>query len=264
MELGEKIRLARLEAGLSQRQLCGDVITRNMLSLIEHGAARPSMETLKYLSQRLGKSVSFFLEENAVLSPNQQVMEQARRQFDLGDYEDAARSLEGYRGPDPVYDRERGLLEGLVNLALAEQAIGEQRFPYALELLARVGEETAYCREALQRRRLLLLGRIPGQRVSHLLPSLDEELCLRAEEALAAGDLQRAEHLLESVQDRTGEGWNLLRGKILMEQKAFREAASCLHRAENSHWEAIPLLERCCRELGDFKQAYEYACKQKK
>ena len=34
MELGEKLLQARQEAGLSQRQLCGDVITRNMLSLI--------------------------------------------------------------------------------------------------------------------------------------------------------------------------------------------------------------------------------------
>ena len=43
MELGEKLRLTRLEAGLSQRALCGDEITRNMLSRIENGAARPSM-----------------------------------------------------------------------------------------------------------------------------------------------------------------------------------------------------------------------------
>ena len=53
MELGEKLRLARLEAGLSQRQLCGDRISRNMLSLIEHGSARPSMDTLRFLAQRL-------------------------------------------------------------------------------------------------------------------------------------------------------------------------------------------------------------------
>ena len=35
MTLGEKIRQARLEAGLSQRQLCGGEVTRNMLSQIE-------------------------------------------------------------------------------------------------------------------------------------------------------------------------------------------------------------------------------------
>ena len=32
MSLGEKLRQARMESGLSQRQLCGDEITRNMLS----------------------------------------------------------------------------------------------------------------------------------------------------------------------------------------------------------------------------------------
>ena len=66
MELGEKLRQARMEAGLSQRQLCGGEITRNMLSLIENGSARPSMDTLKYLSHRLGKPVSFFLDDATV------------------------------------------------------------------------------------------------------------------------------------------------------------------------------------------------------
>ena len=39
MDLGQKLRQARKDAGLSQRQLCGDVITRNMLSQIESGKA---------------------------------------------------------------------------------------------------------------------------------------------------------------------------------------------------------------------------------
>ena len=34
MELGEKLLRARQEAGLSQRQLCGEEIPRNMLSQI--------------------------------------------------------------------------------------------------------------------------------------------------------------------------------------------------------------------------------------
>lgn len=65
MELGQKIRQARLEAGLSQRQLCGEEITRNMLSLIEHGSAQPSMKTLAYLARKLGKPMGYFLEEDA-------------------------------------------------------------------------------------------------------------------------------------------------------------------------------------------------------
>ena len=84
MELGEKLRQARLEAGLSQRQLCGEEITRNMLSQIEHGTARPSMKTLQYLAARLGKTVGYFLEEETVVSANQGLLLTARGQYDTG------------------------------------------------------------------------------------------------------------------------------------------------------------------------------------
>lgn len=264
MELGEKLRQARLEAGLSQRQLCGDVITRNMLSLIEHGTARPSMETLKLLAARLGKPVSFFLEENALTSPNLTVMEMARRLFDGGNFDAAAQVMEEYRAPDPVFDREKQLLQTMVLLHLAEQAMGERRYPYALELLNKAETDNGYCAEALKRRRLLLQGKLPGQRVADKLPSLDEELLLRAEEAHASGDRDRAAALLEAAEDHRAPRWNLLRGRLYLEEKHFREAARYLHLAEGKYLrETAPLLEQCYRELEDYRRAYEYACRQK-
>lgn len=262
MELGEKLRQARLEAGLSQRQLCGDEITRNMLSLIEHGSARPSVDTLRYLASRLGKSVSFFLEEDAVSSPNQRLMESARRLYDAAEYGEAALVLEGWQPEDPIYDREAGLLRKLTLLALAEQAIGENREPYALELLEKAKPDPVYCAKELERRRLLLLGRIRGNRVSEDLPGLDEELLLRAGEALADGNGSRAERLLEAAEDRDSERWNFLRGEAYLAVKAYREAARCFHRAEKEYpRETAPYLEHCYRELEDYKRAYEYACK---
>ena len=132
MELGEKLRLARLEAGLSQRALCGDEVTRNMLSRIENGAARPSMKTLGCLAARLGKPVSYFLEEDTVCSPNQEIMTAVRQLFDGKDYAGAMRALAQYRAPDEIYDRERQLLEILVRLHLAEEAIGDGREPSPL------------------------------------------------------------------------------------------------------------------------------------
>lgn len=63
MTMGEKIRQARQEARLSQRQLCQGIVTRNMLSQIENGSANPSLPTLQALAQRLGRSVQYFLEE---------------------------------------------------------------------------------------------------------------------------------------------------------------------------------------------------------
>ena len=252
-----------MEAGLSQRQLCGDVITRNMLSLVEHGSARPSMDTLKLLAARLGKPVSWFLEEETVTSPNQTVMESVRQLYDAGAYSEAVQAMESYRKEDPVFDREAELLRVLLYLHLAERAVGEERFPYALELLNRADADTAYCREELHRRRLLLLGKIPGQRVSERLPSLDEELLLRAEEALDAGLGERAAHLLEAAEDQTGSRWNWIRGRVHMARKEYKAAAACLHRAESAYpKETAPLLEYCYRELEDYKRAYEYAVKQ--
>lgn len=264
MELGEKLRTARLEAGLSQRQLCGDIITRNMLSLIEHGSAKPSMDTLKLLAARLEKPVSFFLEEDTLVSLNQQVMTQARACHDIGDWAGALEALEAYREGDEVYDREMALLRKRTYLELAEEAIREKRRPYAMELLEKAKADVPYCGEALERKRLMLWGQVSGEGVCHRLPSLDEELLLRSGEALRKGDTDRAGRLLEAAEDRQDSQWNFLRGLVWLEAKDYREAVACFHRAEkNSPRETAPLLEECYRELGDYRKAYEYAVRQK-
>ncbi len=264
MELGEKLRQARLEAGLSQRQLCGEEITRNMLSLIEHGTAKPSMKTLQYLASRLGKSVSYFLEETAILSPNQAVMAEARQLYDAGQFAEADHALEAYRHPDEVYDREKEILWVLIRLQLAEEAIRQGRQLYALELLKQTPVDTAYLQEALMRKKLLLLGQLPGQRVSQQLPSMDEELLLRAEEALAEGQLLQSCRLLEAMEDTDSPRWHLYRGQIHLQQKQWTEAAFHLQKAEVEFpREVCPQLEECYRELGNFRKAYEYACRQR-
>lgn len=53
IELGKRIKEARLFRKMTQSELAGDVITRNMLSLIESGSASPSVKTLQYLAERL-------------------------------------------------------------------------------------------------------------------------------------------------------------------------------------------------------------------
>ena len=160
MELGEKIRKARLEAGLTQRQLCGGEITRNMLSLIENGSAKPSMKTLQYLAAKLEKSVSYFLEDDVCITPNQRVMETIRRLYDVGEYREAALALEAYEAPDEAFDREWNLLYVLVHLELAQWAVDQKRTLYARELLQKADRPVPYCQEALNRRRLLLTGRL--------------------------------------------------------------------------------------------------------
>lgn len=262
MELGEKLRRARLEAGLSQRQLCGDIITRNMLSQIEHGTASPSMKTLQALCTVLGKPVSFFLEEDTVLSPNQAIMDTARQLYDENRYDAALEALADYQSPDPVYDREKQLLSALLCLEAARQAIAAGRTIQSRELLNRMELEGCYCAQELHRQRLLLLSQ--SQSVSRFLPRLDEELRIRAKEALAASQSQRAAALLDACEDQKSPQWNLLRGQAHLANKAYLEAANCFHLAENCYpKEVYPRLEVCYRELGDYRLAYEYACRQK-
>lgn len=264
MELGERLRQARLEAGLSQRQLCGEEITRNMLSLIENGSAKPSMKTLQYLAGRLGKPVSFFLEETVSVSPNQACVYAARQLYDQGNFAAAAKTLEVYREPDTIFDREYHLLQVLICLEMATEAIRQKRELYALELLKKADRETDYCGEELQRKRLLLTGKLKAQRVSSQLPSLDAELLLRAEEALAEGNTQRAACLLDAAEEQKTVQWTLLRGEAYLAEKDYPSAARCFHSAEaEAPAKAVPKLEQCYRELGDFKRAYEYACKQR-
>lgn len=225
MELGEKIRAARLGAGLSQRQLCGEEITRNMLSLIENGSARPSMKTLEYLARKLGKPLSYFLDAHA--------------------------------------EEKQTLGESWVLLNRAEEALNQGRQELARDLL----EKAAFSQPELERKRLLLLSRLPGADFAEIcgkLPSLDEELRLRAEAALQQKQWNRCGALLAAAEDREHPAWLRLSGRLQLEQGNYAEAIPYLLRVEDT-WprETVRELEICFRELGDYQKAYEYACKQR-
>jgi len=257
MELGQLLKQARLDAGLSQRQLCGDQITRNMLSQIENSSARPSMETLRYLAGRLGKPISFFLEENTV-SP---VISQARDAWINHTPDAAMQVLEEYV-PDGIFDAEANLLRALCCLSMAQAALDDGHIPYARTLLEKAsasGSKTPYYTPELERKRLLLLSRAdPSLDVEKLLP--DEELLLRAKYAYGAGDLVRCAALLDSAADQTSPQWNILRGDILFAQEAYAPAREHYLHAED---QCLRQLEICCEKLGDYKMAYYYACKQR-
>lgn len=266
MELGEKLRQARQEAGLSQRQLCGDIITRNMLSQIEHGTARPSMDTLRCLAARLEKPLSYFLDENAAVSPNQDLMVQARGAFASGHWTQARQLLQSFRLPDPVLDWEWKYRSFMTALEAARTAMEEGKLLYAGQLLEEAAE-IDHGIPGLERQRLLLLGRLPGADLTMIakqLPSLDEELLLRAEAALSEKEPEKASGFLAAAEDRENPRWNLLRGKAMVLQKQYAKAVQYLKKAEDVYPAVcLPLLETCFREQGDFQQAYEYACKQR-
>lgn len=263
MELGQRLKQARLDAGMSQRQLCGDIITRNMLSQIENGSARPSMDTLRYLAERLGKPMGYFLEEQAVTSPNQAVMTRARERFPENPAE-ALALLQQYRAEDPIFDGEYHLLYALSSMELARQVLAQGRNAYAMTLLEEAavhGKLTPYYTQDTERARLLLCFAARPELAQQLvlgLPDPMPEILLRAK---AETDPVLQSKILDAAPKQTGQ-WHLQRAQVYMDQGNYAKAIPHLEAAPKSKT-VYAQLELCCKELEDYKGAYEYAAKQR-
>ena len=59
--LGERVRAARRELGMSQAQLAGGELTKGFISQVEAGLVRPSVRSLQIMANRLGRSLDYFL-----------------------------------------------------------------------------------------------------------------------------------------------------------------------------------------------------------
>jgi len=67
MKIGERIKQLRTSKMMTQAQLCGNEITRNMLSEIENGKATPSVGTIVYLAKKLSVQPGYLLAEDGDL-----------------------------------------------------------------------------------------------------------------------------------------------------------------------------------------------------
>lgn len=239
MTMGQRILQARLEAGLSQRELAGEEITRNMLSSLEHDTANPSVATLRYLAARLGKPVGYFLGEDT--------QSEAAAAFAAGDYRRCRSLLRG---------AEKQWLEPLALLREAEQAADAGRIPYARELLDQLeGLTSPLFGPALRRSAAILKNRCG---TPCPIPD-DGGLLEAAKAALSDGRVSDAERYLRAIDDR-GPNWERLMGECLFRTRRYAEAKDHYHRCEDAV-DVRGRLEVCYRELEDYKMAYFYAKK---
>lgn len=256
MTIGQRILAARQAAGLSQRQLAGESITRNMLSAMEHDKARPSLDTLQYLSEKLGRPVGWFLgEDTPAAVKGYDLLKQARKAYDGKGYRECLNLLEQI--PDgEVLEREVSLLKVLATLCLAEQAMEDGRMPYARKLLEKpMGENCPYFTPELGRRltinrcRAGLSGEIPE----------DGSLMLRAETALKEQQYSDARRYLDAL-DARDDHWNYLMGEALFGLEEYARAAQMYHRAEETMPGAVRgKLQLCYAAMKNFEKAYYYA-----
>ncbi len=89
MNIGQKIKSLRIAKMLTQQELAGDSITRNMLSRIENGFALPSLQTLMYISEKLGVPAGYLLsDENDDFAYKKLIgMPEVMRAFHAGEWQ---------------------------------------------------------------------------------------------------------------------------------------------------------------------------------
>ena len=155
-ELGRKIREARISKSLTQSEVVGDFITRNMLSQIESGTATPSMKTLEYLSVALSVPMAQLVPstEHADVTEGLILAKQAlhEKKYEL--------VLELAGGLAPPFRDEAEAMQARAHLALARILAQTKEFGSAA-LHARSAAETAqrgvYASREIRSEALLLL-----------------------------------------------------------------------------------------------------------
>ncbi|MBR6044116.1 MAG: helix-turn-helix transcriptional regulator [Ruminococcus sp.] len=159
-ELGRRIKEARLAKKLTQAEVVGDFITRNMLSQIESGAALPSVKTLQYLSKVLEVPMSQLMpeEENNTDSASDYI--RLRSSFEQGAYEQLANSPE-----ITGFEDELSAMRALAHLELARSydytdIVSLQQAADHAKLASQFAEKGIFSNEAVRSEALLLLAAI--------------------------------------------------------------------------------------------------------
>lgn len=140
-KIGEKIKELRLKKRMTQKDLSGDQITRNMLSLIENGMATPSVATLVHIASRLDVPVGYFFsasEEEEIKYLKMSVAGKVKSLYAEKNYSacvDIASSL-----PCGVCDDEIAMIAGISYLKLSEKYAKVSDMKKAREALKKAEE----------------------------------------------------------------------------------------------------------------------------
>ncbi len=141
--LGERVRAARRERGMSQAQLAGDELTKGFISQVESGIVRPSVRSLQIIATRLGKSLDYLIGDTPLatekrLAFHRLAAEAAVERRDWAVVRDQVR--DGLECAPAKRDR-AGLLRLLAQAELAEGK-HEAAFDRVAEALSLVDHET--------------------------------------------------------------------------------------------------------------------------
>lgn len=281
MEIGEKIRRLRLSKMMTQSDLAGDQITRNMLCSIERGTALPSLPTAVYLAERLGVPVGFLFakEGEEFLYRKMLAMPNIRRAFAAGDFSGCLALLRSTFSEER--DDELLLICAESEFGFAKAAFEEGRFRRAAAAFDRAllaAEKTIYDTTAISGRTAVYfryLTNVSPTLASDVLTeqtvanarAFGDEFCeySMALDALENGRDGEVAAYLERQKDSLYAA--RIRALVMMKNEDYGQAQASLEALLNRQeltvgallYEVFGDLELCCRKNDDYKRAYEFS-----
>ena len=284
MNIGERIRELRISKLMTQADLAGDRITRNMLSCIENGSANPSLSTIIYIAGRLGVPAGFLLAEQGDEMAYRKMsnLSNIKKAYTTGDVQ-SCRSLCLSGCPEP--DDEISLLLANCDAEIAAEEFWSGRLRSSCRFFDEAlsyAEKTIYSTDAIEAEIRVYFRFM--ERISHTLYSdlLDEEKALSVKsnsiiskyldalDALDCNDTSVAHALIEELSQADENSFFKahLQNKLLIIQKNYKQAQKALQQLLQDNetplnkielYTVLGDLEICCRENEDYKNAYRYA-----
>ncbi len=281
MHIGEKIKALRQSKLMTQAELAGNQITRNMLSSIEHGAALPSLPTAIYIAERLNVPLGYLLAEEGdeLAYRKMTAMPNIRRAFAVGDFAGALALLQAAQGNGE--DDELSFLRAQCEFGMARADLEAGRLRGAVAALDRAlnaASCTIYDTAWLRARAGVYFRYLSG--VSATLSSdvldadeienaraLGDDIC---EYVMALEEMQKgysgavAEYLLRYPASPYATRLQTL---LLIQKEDYPAAQEALEgllpREDLTFgvllYDVFGDLELCCRKNDDYKRAYEFA-----
>ena len=272
MTVGEKIRLRRKELGLTQREVAGDAVTRNLICRIERGDCLPSLDSLSAIAKALSVPVSYLVseEDDFTAFAVGAMLPDLREAYASGRFADVM-TLIGKLPPDGIAD-EVAYLAAAAALGLAERSMREgnlKKIPEYVEAAKEYAKKTVLPTDWILARAELCRAVAKSPESPRWEVRRDEYLAA-AEKAIGYNDYLYLtdENGIECNRDSI----NLHRkAREMITNRRYREALSTLLALEEkkSTGELTPYFlyriysdtETCYRELGDFEMAYRYSSK---
>ncbi len=270
MTIGEKIRKARISKSMTQSELVENKITRNMLSAIESGKARPSYETIQFLAAKLGLPVAYLLsdEEDISFYQKKELMPEIKSSFVNEKYDECAALLSKIT----TKDDEVSYLLATCYFELARASVRCGALKTAIkhiELSEKYAENTIY--DTSKIRTLLPIYSAIATNINSPLLEFDEQRYSVSFKDTVEYELYKYMNG-DTQYEYTNQQYRLhMQAKTYIKERRYPEAIELLQKLEETKtqydrnvyliFSVYADLDYCYRQLCDFENAYRYATK---